>query len=65
MSDFLTVLRVLDTKVPRSPHSPVPKTIRDSNNPTEASAIIASGAALGDLSYPEAAPCRVFRKVEI
>ena len=52
-------------KIPLIAHSPVPRAIPYPNNPTEASVIIASGAALSGRLSPEAAPCAVFRKDKV
>ena len=52
-------------RTPLIPHSPVPRAIPDPNNPTEASAIIASGATLGDRLCSEAATCALLKKDEV
>ena len=54
-----------DPKIPLSLHSPVARAIPEPNNPTEASAIIATGAALGKRLCPEVLSCSVFRKDEV
>ena len=54
-----------DPRNPLTPYSPVARVFLDLNSQTEASAIIASGDALGDPLCADSAPYALFSRIEV